>query len=83
MLTVTKDKPIATTTTGALPRPAWFTGGLGGRPFSVAMADRQFREQYIDAQAALILDQKRAGIHILVDGDARLDDGFAGRHWIA
>lgn len=83
MLGATKDRPLATTTTGGLPRPGWFTAALGGRPFSVAMADRGFREQYLDLQAAYIVDQMRAGIDIMVDGDARMDDGVAGRHWIA
>jgi 5-methyltetrahydropteroyltriglutamate--homocysteine methyltransferase len=83
VLTVTRDRPLVTTTAGALPRPSWFTANLAGRPFSVAMADRAYREQYLDAQATYIVDQCRAGIDVLVDGDARLDDGFAGRHWIA
>jgi 5-methyltetrahydropteroyltriglutamate--homocysteine methyltransferase len=83
MLTVTKDRPLATTTAGGLPRPSWFTANLAGRPFSVAMADRAYREQYQDTIASYVVDQCRAGIDILVDGDARLDDGFAGRHWIS
>ena len=45
MLVATKDRPLATTTTGSLPRPGWFTANLHGRPFSVGMADRTFREQ--------------------------------------
>lgn len=83
MFVATKDLPLATTTTGSLPRPSWFVASLGGRAFSVAMAERGFREQYLDAQSVFVTDQTRAGIDILVDGDARMDDGVAGRHWFA
>ena len=83
MLGATKDRPLLTTTTGGLPRPGWYTESLDGRPFSVAMAGRSFREQYRDLVAALIADQNRAGMDILVDGDARFDDDVAGRQWIA
>ena len=82
MLTVSKDRPLLTTTTGALPRPSWNSIALAGRPFSVCMADRKFREQYNDTLAAFFADQTRAGVDILTDGDARLDDGVAGRHWM-
>ena len=83
MLVATKDRPLATTTTGSLPRPGWFTANLHGRPFSVGMADRTFREQYLDTQAAYIVDQTRAGLDVLVDGDGRFDDDVAGRQWFA
>ena len=83
VLGVTKDRPFVTTTAGGLPRPSWYTESLGGRPFSVAMAGRRFREQYRDLVAVLIADQMRAGIDALVDGDARFDDDVAGRQWIA
>ncbi|MDE0138061.1 MAG: cobalamin-independent methionine synthase II family protein [bacterium] len=83
MLGATKNRPLATTTTGGLPRPSWHTESLSGRPFSVAMAGRGFREQYRDLVAALVADQNQAGIDILVDGDARFDDDVAGRQWIA
>lgn len=82
MLTVA-NRPLMTTTTGAFPRPSWCTIALQGRPLSVCMSDRRFREQYLDMLAAWITDQTRAGLDILTDGDARLDDGVAGRHWIA
>ena len=83
MFVATKDRPLATTITGSLPRPSWYTANLDGRAFSVAMADRTFREQYLDALAVYVIDQTRAGLDILVDGDARLDDGVAGRGWFA
>jgi len=83
VLGATKNRPLATTTTGGLPRPGWYTESLSGRSFSVAMARRGFREQYRDLVAALVADQNQAGIDILVDGDARFDDDVAGRQWIA
>src|SRR5262249_51563406 len=57
MLTVSKDRPLLTTITGSLPRPHWFVGNLQGRPFSLAMTDIAFREQYTDAVAAYLCDQ--------------------------
>ena len=83
MLGATRDTPLVTTTTGSLPRPSWHTESLRGRPFSVAMTSRRFREQYQDILAALFADQVRAGIDVLVDGDVRFDDDVAGRQWIA
>ena len=83
MFVGTKDKPLATTVTGSLPRPSWYTADLDGRAFSVAMADRVYREQYLDTVKAYITDQNRAGLDILVDGDARFDNDVAGRSWFA
>ena len=34
MFTATKDKALLTTTTGALPRPSWYTENLRGIPLS-------------------------------------------------
>src|SRR5262245_60173726 len=83
MFVATKGIALATTTTGSRPRPSWFVANLAGRPFSSAMADRGFREQYLDAQAVFLTEQMRAGLDVLVDGDARVDDGVAGRFWFA
>lgn len=83
MLVATRDKPLATTVTGSLPRPGWCGCSLDGRPLGVCLADRGFREQYMDMLAGYVADQTRAGLDILVDGDARLDDGMGGRHWFA
>jgi 5-methyltetrahydropteroyltriglutamate--homocysteine methyltransferase len=83
MLTVSKNRPLLTTITGSLPRPHWFTGNLRGRPFSLAMADVSFREQYLDAVAAFLSDQTRAGLDLLTDGDARCDCDVGGRSWFA
>ncbi len=36
MFTATKDKALLTTTTGALPRPSWYTENLRGIPLSIS-----------------------------------------------
>ena len=40
MFTATKDKPLLTTTTGALPRPSWYTENLRGLPLSQGFSQR-------------------------------------------
>jgi 5-methyltetrahydropteroyltriglutamate--homocysteine methyltransferase len=81
MLTVSKGRPLLTTITGSLPRPHWFVSNLYGRPFSVAMTDISFREQYTDAVTAYLADQTRAGLDLVTDGDARCDCDVGGRSW--
>ena len=81
MLTVSKDRPLLTTITGSLPRPQWFVENLKGRPFSQAMTEVGFREQYSDAIAAYFSDQMRAGLDLFSDGDARCDCDVGGRSW--
>jgi len=83
MLTVSKDRALLTTITGSLPRPHWFVANLHGRPFSLAMTDMAFREQYGDAVASYLSDQARAGLDLLTDGDARCDCDVAGRSWFS
>jgi 5-methyltetrahydropteroyltriglutamate--homocysteine methyltransferase len=83
MLTVSKDRALLTTITGSLPRPHWFVANLSGRPFSLAMTDVAFREQYTDAVASYLSDQARAGLDLLTDGDARCDCDVAGRSWFS
>jgi 5-methyltetrahydropteroyltriglutamate--homocysteine methyltransferase len=83
MLTVSKDRALLTTITGSLPRPHWFVANLHGRPFSLAMTDMAFREQYGDAVASYLSDQARAGLDLLTDGDARCDCDVAGRAWFS
>jgi len=83
MLNATRDKPLATTLTGSLPRPTWYTSNLAGRRFTLAMTDLHFREQYCDTVAAHLCDQAMAGLEILVDGDARFDADVGGRAWCA
>jgi 5-methyltetrahydropteroyltriglutamate--homocysteine methyltransferase len=82
MFIASKDKPLATTITGSLPRPAWYRENLHGRAFSRAMlGDAVYREQYTDAVAALVRDQERAGLDIVTDGDMRFDMDIGGRDW--
>ena len=78
----TSTPPLATTITGSLPRPHWFTENLRGRPFLTAMGgDLTYREQYCDAVATLIADQTRAGLDIFSDGEMRFDNDIGGRSW--
>ena len=83
MFTATKDKALLTTTTGALPRPSWYTANLRGAPLSQGFSQLAYREQHFDCLACHVADQHRAGIDIYVDGDARLDDDVAGRSWVS
>ena len=83
MFTATKDKALLTTTTGALPRPSWYTENLRGMPLSQGFSQRAYREQHFDCLACHVAAQHRAGIDIFVDGDTRLDDDVAGRSWVS
>ncbi|HLW94144.1 MAG TPA: hypothetical protein VKS25_02080, partial [Solirubrobacteraceae bacterium] len=81
MLNATAGRPLATTITGSIPRPAWFDQNLGGRTFRQAMGDSRYREQYQDAVSAHIRDQERAGLDIVTDGDCRFDADVGGQSW--
>jgi 5-methyltetrahydropteroyltriglutamate--homocysteine methyltransferase len=81
MLNATRDRPLATTVTGSVPRPAWFDLNLGARTFRQGMGDARYREQYQDAVGAHIRDQERAGIDIVTDGDCRFDLDVGGQSW--
>jgi 5-methyltetrahydropteroyltriglutamate--homocysteine methyltransferase len=83
MFTATKGKSLLTTTTGALPRPSWYTANLRGMPLSQGFSQLAYREQHFDCLACNVAAQHRAGIDIFVDGDARLDDDVAGRSWVS
>ncbi len=83
MFTATKNKALLTTTTGALPRPSWYTANLRGMPLSQGFSQLAYREQHFDCLACHVADQHRAGMDIYVDGDARLDDDVAGRSWVS
>jgi len=83
MFTVTKDKALQTTTTGALPRPSWYTENLRGQPLSKGFSQSAYREQHFDCLACHVAAQTKAGIDIFVDGDARLDDDVAGGSWVS
>ena len=83
MFTTTKDEALLTTTTGALPRPSWYTENLRGVPLSQGFSRLGYREQHFDCLACHVAAQHRAGIDIFVDGDTRLDDDVAGRGWVS
>jgi 5-methyltetrahydropteroyltriglutamate--homocysteine methyltransferase len=83
MFTATKGKALLTTTTGALPRPSWYTENLRGAPLSHGFSRLSYREQHFDCLACHCAAQQRAGIDIFVDGDTRLDDDVAGRGWVS
>ena len=81
MISATKEMTLPTALVGSIPRPSWYTRSLHGQDFKMALSDRGFREQYIDAVGAYINDQECAGLDIIVDGDARFDDDVGGRSW--
>ncbi|MBI36123.1 MAG: hypothetical protein CL568_00890 [Alphaproteobacteria bacterium] len=83
MFTATKDQTLLTTTTGALPRPSWFTENLRGLELSRGFSQRAYREQHFDCLSCHVTAQQKAGIDIAVDGDTRLDDDVAGRSWVS
>jgi 5-methyltetrahydropteroyltriglutamate--homocysteine methyltransferase len=78
MYKATQHLMLATTITGSLPHPSWYTENLGVRPFRDAIADARFREQYTDAVGTHRRDQERAGLDIVTDGDARFDMDVGG-----
>ena len=45
MFIATKDKALLTTTTGALPRPSWYTENLRGMPLSQVAAELGYASQ--------------------------------------
>jgi methionine synthase II (cobalamin-independent) len=81
VLKITQNMPLATAITGSYPRPLWFDASLGGRSFKTAMGDSLFREQYLDAVAAVINAQEAAGLDIVTDGDSRFDLAVGGKSW--
>jgi hypothetical protein len=80
---LTANGLLPATVTGSWPRPAWYTTEPGGRPFSNAMLDVRYREQFLDAVNAVITDQQRAGLDILTNGDYRIDGDVGGGSWRA
>ena len=81
MLTVTRDLMLPTAITGSYPRPLWFDKSLHGRSFRDALGDSIFREQYLDAVAAVVNAQEAAGLDIVTDGDSRFDLTVGGKPW--
>ncbi len=81
MLKTTRDMVLPTAITGSYPRPLWFEENLAGRSFKAALGDSLFREQYLDAVAAIINAQEAAGLDIVTDGDSRFDLAVGGKSW--
>jgi len=81
MLKTTRDMVLPTAITGSYPRPLWYDASLGGRSFKAALGDSLFREQYLDAVAAIINAQEAAGLDIMTDGDSRFDLAVGGKSW--
>jgi len=81
MLKTTHDMVLPTAITGSYPRPLWYHASLGGRSFKSALGDSLFREQYLDAVAAIINAQEAAGLDIVTDGDSRFDLAVGGKSW--
>jgi len=81
MLKTTRDMMLPTAITGSYPRPLWFDRSLDGRSFKAALGDSLFREQYLDAVAAIINAQEAAGLDIVTDGDSRFDLVVGGKSW--
>ena len=81
MLKTTRDMVMPTAITGSYPRPLWYDASLGGRSFKAALGDSLFREQYLDAVAAIINAQEAAGLDIVTDGDSRFDLAVGGKSW--
>src|ERR1700733_161355 len=81
MLKTTSDVIMPTAITGSYPRPLWYDQNLDGRSFKAAMGDSMFREQYLDAVAAIINAQEAAGLDIVTDGDSRFDLNVGGKSW--
>jgi 5-methyltetrahydropteroyltriglutamate--homocysteine methyltransferase len=81
MLKTTRDLVLPTAVTGSYPRPLWYDASLSGRSFKAALGDSLFREQYLDAVAAIINAQEAAGLDIVTDGDSRFDLAVGGKSW--
>ena len=81
MLTTTRDMILPTAITGSYPRPLWYDASLQGRSFKTMLGDSLYREQYLDAVAAIINAQEAAGLDIVTDGDSRFDLAVGGKSW--
>ena len=82
MLTTTRDMIMPTAITGSFPRPLWFDASLQGRSFKAALGNSLFREQYLDAVAAVINAQEAAGLDIVANSDNRFDLAVSGKSWL-
>src|SRR6201986_4742665 len=81
MLKATRDMILPTAITGSYPRPLWFDRSLDGRSFKSGLSESMFRQQYLDAVAAIINAQDAAELDIVTDGDSRFDLVVGGKSW--
>jgi len=72
---------LPTSIIGSLPRPSWYTAGLGAQSFLEAMMNLRYREQYEDAVSVYLRAQETAGLDIVTDGDAHFDEQISGMSW--
>ena len=72
---------LPTSIIGSLPRPSWYTVGLGAQSFLEAMMNLRYREQYEDAVSVYLRAQEIAGLDIVTDGDAHFDEQISGMSW--
>jgi 5-methyltetrahydropteroyltriglutamate--homocysteine methyltransferase len=70
MTTSLQLPPIAATTVGSFPRPAWLARSERTR-VAFVLADEVLREGQDDATALAIRDQERLGLDLLSDGEQR------------
>jgi len=72
---------LPTSIIGSLPRPSWYSAGLGSQSFLEAMMNLRYREQYEDAVSVYLRAQETAGLDICTDGDAHFDEQISGMSW--
>jgi 5-methyltetrahydropteroyltriglutamate--homocysteine methyltransferase len=61
MYNASADVVLPTPIIGSLPRPSWYTAGLGAHSLLEAMMNLRYREQYEDAVAVYLRAQETAG----------------------
>ena len=81
MYKASADVILPTSIIGSLPRPSWYTAGLGAQNFLEAMMNLRYREQYEDAVSVYLRAQETAGLDIVTDGDAHFDEQISGMSW--
>ena len=72
---------LPTSIIGSLPRPSWYSAGLGSQSFLEAMMNLRYREQYEDAVSVYLRAQATARLDICTDGDAHFDEQISGMSW--
>jgi 5-methyltetrahydropteroyltriglutamate--homocysteine methyltransferase len=81
MYKASAEVTLPTSIIGSLPRPSWYTAGLGSQSFLEAMMNLRYREQYEDAVSVYLRAQETAGLDICTDGDAHFDEQISGMSW--